>query len=339
MTGTMTPRERIEAVLRGEKPDRVPIALWRHFPHDDLTAEGLARATVAFQREYRWDLVKVTPASGYPAEAWGAKLRPADNAEGTREYLSRPVQRPEDWHALEALTPAENPVLARELRALALIREGVGPEVPVLQTVFSPLTIAKQLAGDLVFEHLRERPQDLRAGLRVVAQTTARFAEACLRHGADGIFFATQLASYEVLSPNEYEAFGVPFDLEVLEAVGGQARVGVLHLHGPRPMFELAPRYPVQIVNWHDRETSPSLAEGQERFSGAVLGGLNRSTTLPGGTPEEVRREVLDAVRQTRGRRLIVGAGCVVPVTAPPENLRAAREAVESSGPSARGLG
>ena len=323
----MTPRERIEAVVRGERPDRVPIALWRHFPRADQTAEGLARATVEFQREFQWDLVKVTPASGYPAEAWGAELRPTDNAEGTREYVSRPIRRPEDWHTLEELDVTEG-VYGRELRALRLIREGVGTEVPVLQTVFSPLTIAKQLAGDAVLAHLREHPQDLTAGLRVVARTTARFAQECLRRGADGIFFATQLASHEVLSPDEYERFGVPFDREVLEAVQGQARLVVLHLHGLRPLFELAQRYPVSVVNWHDRETPPSLAEGQKLFTGAVLGGLNRSTTMPRGSPEDVRREVLDALDQTGGLRLIVGAGCVVPVTAPPENLRAARESV-----------
>lgn len=323
----MTPRERIEAAVRGERPDRVPIALWRHFPHEDQTAEGLARATVAFQREFQWDLVKVTPASGYPAEAWGAQLKPANNAEGTREYLSRPIQRPEDWQALEERDVTQG-VYGRELRALRLIREAVGTEVPVLPTIFSPLTVARQLAGDALFAHLREHPRDLQAGLRVVAQTTARFAQECLRHGADGIFFATQLASHELLSLEEYEEFGVPFDLQVLEAVSSAFLV-VLHLHGLRPMFELARRYPVGVVNWHDRETPPSLAEGQELFRGAVLGGLNRSTTLPKGSPEDVRREVLDALEQTGGRRLIVGAGCVVPVTAPPANLRAARGAVE----------
>ncbi len=329
----MTPRERIEAAIRGERPDRVPIALWRHFPRDDGTAEGLARATVEFQRKFQFDLVKVTPASGYPAEAWGAQLRPAENEEGTREYTSRPVRSPEDWRNLEALDPGANPILSRELRALQLIRDGLSPDAdaPVLQTIFSPLTIAKQLAGDLVFEHLRERPDDLRAGLRVITETTARFAQACLEHGADGIFFATQLASRDLLSDGEYRAFGVEFDLPVLEGVQGRTGLIVLHLHGLSPMFELASAYPVQVVNWHDRETRPALAEGQRIFQrGAVLGGLHRSATLPKGSPEDVRREVRDAIEQTGGLRLIVGAGCVAPVTTPEENFRAAREAVES---------
>jgi uroporphyrinogen decarboxylase len=115
----MTHRERIEAIIKGEKPDRVPIALWRHFPYEDQTAEGLAQATIEFQCQYDFDLVKVTPASGYPAEAWGAKLKPADNEEGTRLYLSRPVKTPEDWHKLEPLDVTQG-VLGRELKALAL---------------------------------------------------------------------------------------------------------------------------------------------------------------------------------------------------------------------------
>jgi uroporphyrinogen decarboxylase len=330
----ITHRARIKATIRGEKPDRVPIALWRHFPYDDLTAEGLARATIEFQRRYGFDLVKVTPVSGYPAEAWGAELRPAGNDEGTREYLSRPVQRPEDWSNLEPLDVTQG-VFGRELKALRLIREGVGgPDVPVLQTIFSPLTIAKQLAGDLAFEHLRKHPDELKAGLRVVAETTANFALKCLESGADGIFFATQLASRDLLSDEEYRAFGVEFDLSLLESVQGSAKLLVLHLHGRNPMFEPAGLYPVQIVNWHDRETSPSLAEGQKLFNqGAVLGGLNRSTTLPKGSPEDVRREVQDAIEQTGGLGVIIGAGCVAPVTTPEENFRAAREAVEEFSP------
>ncbi len=325
----MTHRERMEAAIRGEQPDRVPIALWRHFPMKDQTAEGLAQATIEFQKRFNFDLVKVTPASGYPAEAWGAKLRPAHNAEGTRAYLFRPVQRPQDWHHLTALEVTAG-VFGRELRALELIRQGVGEDVHVLQTIFSPLTSAQQLSGELVFEHLRKYPDDLKAGLRTITETTARFAIACLERGADGIFFATQLASHDLLSNEEYREFGVEFDIPILECVRGRAKLLLLHLHGTSPMFGLVSLYPVQVVNWHDRETRPSLAEGQRLFRrGAVLGGLHRSNTLLTGTPEDVQAQVRDALEQTGGVRVIIGAGCVTLTTTPEANLRAAREAVE----------
>jgi uroporphyrinogen decarboxylase len=47
------------------------------------------------------------------------------------------------------------------------------------------------------------------------------------------------------------------------------------------------------------------------------------------GTVEDVQAEVSDAIQQTRGQRLLLGTGCVVPVIAPHGNLMAARTSVE----------
>lgn len=325
----MSHRARVEAAISREKPDRPPVALWRHFPRDDQTAEGLARATVEFQAAYDFDLVKVTPASGYPAESWGAELEHADNAEGTRNYLKRPVRSPDGWHELETLDVTRG-VLGRELEALAAIRKDVGDDVHVLQTIFSPLTIARQLAGDLVLEHIRENSEDLKAGLRTIMETTRRFALHSLDHGADAIFFATQLASYGHLSTEAYRGFGVEYDVPLLESARERTEFVLLHLHGTDPMFGLASAYPVELVNWHDRETTPSLGEGKRLFrKGGVVGGLNRSGALVRGSPEAVRREVEDAIAQTEGVGVIIGAGCVTLTTTPDANIRAAREAVE----------
>jgi len=286
----------------------------------------LAQAVIGFQKRFDFDLVKVTPTSGYPAEAWGAQLKPKDNQEGTREYLSRPVRQATDWPELPLLDEAQE-ILARELRALKLIRAGVGPQVHVLQTIFSPLTIAKQLGGDRWLSDLREHPQELRAGLETIARTTARFAAASLASGADSLFFATQLASHDLLSLDEYRAFGLEYDLRVLEAVRERAELVLLHLHGSHPMYELIGEYPVQIVNWHDRRTPPSLQQAQKLFPQvAKLGGLDEWGALLKGSPDEVRAQVQDALAQSGGRRLILGAGCVMPITTPEENIRAACE-------------
>jgi uroporphyrinogen decarboxylase len=61
---------------------------------------------------------------------------------------------------------------------------------------------------------------------------------------------------------------------------------------------------------------------------GAVCGGVSREATMLRGAPEDVRREIADALTQTGGRRLIIGTGCVTLVTTPESNLRAARAAV-----------
>ena len=98
----------------------------------------------------------------------------------------------------------------------------------------------------------------------------------------------------------------------------------MLHIHGADIYFEQVSKYPVQIINWHDRETPPSLAEAQKIYRGTVCGGLSRET-LVYKTALAVRKEREDAIQQTSGRKLILSTGCVVPVIAPHGNIMAAK--------------
>jgi uroporphyrinogen decarboxylase len=133
------------------------------------------------------------------------------------------------------------------------------------------------------------------------------------------------------LSRAEYETFGRPYDLRLLQVANqAPAWFNLLHVHGDEVMFDLLADYPMQAWNWHDQETPPSLAEGREQVSGAVVGGLRQWDTLLRGTPGEVQAEAAEAIRQTGGRRFILGTGCVTPITSPYANLRAVRGAVES---------
>lgn len=329
--GGMSKRGRLEAAIGGGAMDRPPVALWRHWPGDDRTPEGLATATVRFQRTFDFDFVKVTPASSFCLQDWGARDEWRGNVEGTREYTVRPVQRPEDWRHLSLLDPQRGS-LGAQLVCLRLIRAALGKGTPIVQTVFSPLAQAKNLAGgERMLLHLRRWPDALREGLEIITETTVRFVEAARACGIAGIFYAVQHARYDLLSEEEYRTFGRPYDLRVLEAAEG-LWLNILHLHGAAVMFDLLADYPVQVLNWHDREGGPSLAEGQRRFGGAVCGGLARWETVVRGTPEQVRREAADGLSQTGGRRFILGTGCVVPVVAPWGNLRTARQAVERFG-------
>lgn len=323
-----THRARVRAALEGRVLERPPVALWRHFPAADSTAEGLARAVLEFQREFDFDLVKVTPASGYMAEAWGAQLVPKNNPEGTREYLTRPIHTPQAWSTLGKLNPREG-VLGRELKALTLTRRELQRDTPIVQTIFSALTTAKNLRGDHWLDDLREHPEELHAGLDIISETTLAFARESLRAGADGLFFATQLASSDVLSLEEYKKFGAEYDLRILTKLAPECELLVLHIHGMNIFFELLAEYPVQVINWHDRRTPPPLGAGQRRSGKTVLGGLNEWETLLLGTPEAVRAQARDACEQTSRKNLILGAGCVIPITVPKANVHAAAHSFE----------
>lgn len=322
----MNKRERLQAAIGGEKVDRPPVALWRHFPVDDQRPEDLAAATLEFQNLYDWDFVKVTPASSFCLKDWGAGDEWRGDPEGTRDYARRVITRPEDWAALKPLDPRAGH-LGNQLRALELIREGLAGKTPFIQTIFSPLSQARNLVGaDNLPLHLRRHPAELKAALAVITETTLRFLDAAKHTGLDGIFYAVQLATPRIFSEAEYGECGEPYDRQILEAAR-DLWFNVAHLHGDDVMFGLVSRYPAHVINWHDRETPPSLAEGQKVFSGAVCGGLRQWAAMVLGTPEQVRTEARQAIEATGGRRFILGTGCVTPITAPRANLRAAREA------------
>jgi uroporphyrinogen decarboxylase len=329
VSATMTKRERLRATGKGDPVDRPAVTLWRHFPGDDQRAGDLAAATVAWQAQYDWDFIKVSPSSSFCLVDWGVEDRWVGGDEGTREYTRRVIHRPEDWGTLPVLDPRGADGLKKQLRCLELIAEAVGQEIPFIQTIFSPLAQAKNLAGsDRLLSHLRQAPDLLRAGLETITETTIRFVEACARTGIAGVYYAASLANYELMSEAEYRAFGEPNDRRIL-AAAGEFWFNMVHLHGSAVMFDLVASYPAQALNWHDREGPPSLAEGMRRFPGAVSGGLARWDDLLRGDPDGIRARSAEAIQQTGGRRLILSSGCVAPVNAPFSNLRAVRQAVE----------
>jgi len=319
-------RERLEAAIAKDVADRPPLALWRHFPVDDQMPEALAESTALYQERYDFDFVKVTPASSFCLLDWGIEDAWNGNPEGTRDYTRRVIDEPSGWLELEVLDPQQG-ALGKQLRALELLREGFGEAQPMIQTIFSPLSQAKNLAGqDRLFEHIHRDPKAVLTGLETITKTTINFIEAMKDRGVDGIFYAVQHGSYRMFDTENYRQYGEVFDLRILEAADIYW-LNVLHLHGEAIMFDLAERYPVQIVNWHDREVSPSLADGALRIPGAVCGGIRRMTMVC-GDPDQVQEEATGALASLDNRGVVLGTGCVVPVHAPHTNVEAARAAV-----------
>jgi uroporphyrinogen decarboxylase len=324
-------RERILAASRREPTDRIPYAFWRHFPGDDIRAHDLAQATIAFQERWDCDFVKVSPSNSFGGEDWGAVTAFRGNIEGTRDYVERPIKRASDWRKLQPLDVTKG-ALGRCLETLRLLKAHWGNDVPFIQTIFNPLMVARYLRGDLWTADLRQSPNDFRAGLEVITDSIARFAQASIEAGAAGLFFATQSASYRQLSEAEYREYGLPNDLKVFEA----ARAGwfhVLHMHGDDIMFQLAKEYPAQAVNWHDRSAGPSLREARTMFGGALIGGLNQHVTMLQKDPPDVAAEARDAIAQAGGGvGFILGVGCVLQIPTAESNLKAAIGTVVSRG-------
>lgn len=322
-------RERMERTLLKEKTDQIPISLWNHFPVDDQHPESLAKATIAFQNLYDFDFVKVMPPSSYCLKDWGSKDFWNGNIEGTRDYLTPVIKTQDDWRSLDILNPNEGH-LGRYLECLKILKQNLPSDVPFIQSIFNPLSQAKNLAGkNRLLSYLRKNPEALHEGLKTITKTTIRFMEECINLKIDGFFFAVQHASYDLISDLEFDDFILNYDSQLFKLVD-TTWLNMLHIHGENIMFEKMCQYPFQIFNWHDRDTSPDLKQGKKLSGSSICGGLSRINTMVLGNEKVIKSEITDAFKQTEGKGYIVGTGCVMPLNTPYGNILSAINATHS---------
>lgn len=326
----MTKRERVQATLARRPVDRPPVTFWRHVPEVDHTSAGLAEAMLAFQRRWDLDLIKVMSSGVYCVEDWGCRVAYRGSPNGAKTCTQHAIRQVSDWAKLKPLDPGQG-ALGRELEALRLILAGRSDDVPVLHTVFAPLTIARKLSGDRLLGDLKDHPDAVMAALESITETVIRYVAAVARAGADGIFYASQDASRDVLGEGEHARFSMPYSWRVLESLQGGPLFAMLHVHGQHIYFDRKATLPVAAMNWHDRLTAPSLGDGLRRFRGAVVGGLDENGTLLNGPASAVTAQVAEAIQQTGGTGVIIAPGCVLPLATPDEYLEAALRAVKGA--------
>lgn len=337
----LSKRERVDAALKGEAVDRVPVSAWRHFLKAEHQPETLAHISLQHFNEFDWDWLKVNPRATYYAEAWGNRYAFKNYDTVVPRLIDGPLHTPADLDKIQPLNPTAG-VFAEHLDLTRLIKAGIG-DAHFLQTVFSPLSVLSflvartetdnledfaraQYAG--VRQFIQENPQGAHEALKNIADTLGNYAAAVVDAGASGIFFAiVKLARQGVLTEAEFAEFGKPYDLQVLQAVAG-APFNMLHICGPYTYFDAVTDYPVQAINWATiGQNNPTLEEAQQQTQSALVGGVDELGSLQTGTPDEVIDEALAAIRITNGRHFLLTPGCGTNEDVPAKNLHALRKA------------
>ncbi len=206
---------------------------------------------------------------------------------------------------------------------------------PLILTLFSPLTYVIRFMGKRkAIEEARKNPQPFEEGLGTIASNLRRLMEAAIEAGASGIFFSCMGATNTDFTREEYRNIGRPYDLEALEGAKN-GWLNIVHVHadptqeGDQIYFEDFTDYPVAVMSWSDRLTGPTLSEALTLTDKCLMGGLWERGPLTHGSQAEIDNEIMSAISQTKGRRLILANGCSVPDDTPEEWLQMARHLVD----------
>ena len=268
-----------------------------------------------FVQKFQLDIIKVMPDLPYPAPE--DQLIQADQI----RFLPR--------------LDLDTPMFKEQLICIRTLRSQVGNDYPLILTLFSPLTyVIRSMGKQKAIEEARRNPEPFKEGLATIASNLRRLMEAALEAGASGIFLSSMGATTADFTREEYSEIGRPYDLEAL-AGAKNGWLNIIHVHADPTQeedeiyFEDFVDYPVQVMSWSDRLTGPSLSEALTMTDKCLMGGLAERGPITHGGETEIENEIMAAVTQTKGRKLILANGCSVPDDAPEEWLHVARRLVD----------
>ena len=328
-TVPMTKRQRVMAALGGRAIDRVPLAFWLHNFATENSAEGLAGETLRLARTFDWDFLKPQSRAQCFAQAWGLTYAPSGEKARPYTVTHAPVAAADDLARLPVADPRAG-ALGEQLEALRLIRAAVGPDVPIVWTVFAPPMILPMLARggrDQALGFLREAPRETARAFDVMAETLAEYARLCLAAGADGLFYATNVATRALMSAEECRRWQRPWDLRILGAVEG-APFNLLHVCGAGIHLDELADYPFAALSFATVPGNPTLAAAHARTGRAVVGGLPAKPEIAGLSESVLVDRVAAATREMNARSLLLGPDCSIDPETPEPLLHAVGRAV-----------
>ena len=318
-------KRRVEAALAMGVADRPPVGAWGHTYREEWSPRDLASITVDRARKFGWDFVKFQPRASSFAEAFGSVYKPAGHRLKGPVLVKAAVEELADWKKVALVNPK---VLQDQVESIGLVARELGEGVPVIQTVFSPITVAGYLVGkskSRVVRELRKNPELVGPALDRIAEALVDFSRRSVEAGAAGIFYAISgYASKDAMAESVYRELLLPYDVNVLRQLPTEAWFNVVHLCGSNLNFGLARDLPAQAISWSvHNQGNPSLVQGREISGRPVMGGLGQRASLLYGPPAEVEAEARNAVEETGGRGLLLAPGCSVPTRAKDANLAA----------------
>lgn len=323
-------------VLNHQKTDRMPCfganstatydqmkkvqAFW---PEAHENGEAMAKLAMAAHHVLGFDAVRVPFCQTMEAEALGCLLKPG-GSDGIPGIDPPPPYQIDDTPVFpdDFLTRGRIPEL---LRAVRILKEKVGDEVPIVGGIIGPFTVAGALLETVsLLKASFKTPEKMRSFLEVAEKAGTALAQALADAGADIIACEDMTASPALIAPDTYRDFELKYQKRQFDAISVPK---ILHICGNVD----------QIVEWMGQtgadilsiepKTNGKLARKKCGPDVILMGGVDTVTTLYLKDPATVKKEcdetIADGIQ-------ILAPGCAVAPGTPTENLRAMVEVAKA---------
>jgi len=341
----MTGRERAEASLRREIPDRVPIF---ELLVDDAIIEALCPGGggyVQFADEYDLDIVLTgTPSSNYRMEELDRENRVFRDEWGViRKFSDQTVPFPmEAPLKTETDIQSFNPPDPRDpyrFNGLIKLLENFKGEKLVGMHVHDAFSYPSYLRGmDVLFMDMVERPEIVHELVRISVEHTKVLIQKAHRLGAELFVFGDDYAGNlgPMMSPKHFEEFFLPGLSEVVRTAKEMGAFTVKHTDGNiHRIADMLVDSGVDALHPLDPEAGMDIAAFKKKYGDrvCVIGNIDTGKVLSEDSTDAVTEIVLATIEKTApgGGYIISSANSIHPHVKP-ENYAAMLKAARRFG-------
>jgi len=341
----MNSLERVLAVITGQIPDRVPVCLHNFMmaareagiPMEKYRADprAIAQAHLQAWEKYGHDCLLIDTDTTMLAEGMGAESDCAPDEPGR---IVRPAIRSlAEVDRLKVINPESDGRIPAILEGVRLLAEQVGNEVAIRGN-------ADQMAFDLacMVRGTEEFLMDLAAEpdnpaihqlLEVCFESHLAVHRALVKAGADLTSLGDSLAGPDVVSPKMFDRFARPYEVRLVKELAKDGTFTVVHICGDTTkILPFLAQYDFCGFEL-DYKTDAVTAKCTAGARHVLFGNIDPSGVIARGSPQEVReatRRLISAWKP--GGHFVLNAGCAIPPTTPPENIRALIETAHAEG-------
>jgi len=325
--------ERIQAALKGKKTDKIPIML-----HNFMMAAEEAGVSMGTFRDkprviaevfikaidkYEYDgilididTVTLAGAVGVPVDF--PEKEPARSHKGNLLNLA-------DIKSLKKVNIENYRYVQNWLEATRIIKSHYGSEIFIRGNCDqAPFSLASMMRGsqEWMLDLVMGEQEQVTELLEYCTDVSCQFIDLMAQTGCDMVSNGDSPAGPEMISPEMYEMYALPYEKKVVDRAHKNKLPYLLHICGNTETI-LEPMLKTGADAFElDYKTDVQKAFDVFKNDACFVGNIDPSGVLAMGTPdlvEQKTRELLDVFTKTN--RFILNAGCAIPSNTPEENL------------------